>query len=42
MRARVERFRATGAAKHERWNLRDDMVVSSHAGLLSAIDTSSL
>jgi hypothetical protein len=33
---------ATGAAKHERWNLHDIVLVSSHAGLVLAADTNSL
>jgi hypothetical protein len=31
-----------GAAKHERWNLRDIVLVSSPAGLVSAADTNNL
>jgi hypothetical protein len=30
---------AEDAAKHERWNLRDIVLVSSWAGLVSAADT---
>lgn len=33
---------ATGAAKHECWNLRDIVLVSSHAGLVLAADTNNL
>jgi hypothetical protein len=45
IRPRVKRFPATGAAgaaKHERWNLRDIVLVSSHAGLVLAADTNNL
>ena len=38
----AKRFHATAAAQHERWNLRDIVLVSSHAGLVSAADTNNL
>jgi hypothetical protein len=42
IRPRVKRFPATGAATHERWNLRDIVLVSSLAGLVLAADTNNL
>jgi hypothetical protein len=35
-------FSATAVARHERWNLRDIVLVSSHAGLVLAADTNNL
>ena len=42
IRPHVKPFPAKGAAKHERWNLRDIVLVSSQAGLVLIADTNNL